>query len=89
MNLYVTVGEPYEGDTLISWKTSQTEASKAATAMKQAFKESGAGVKSVTWHAVDVPTKKEELLQFLNTLSVKCHLEGINAVVASQRLVKK
>ena len=48
------------------WTGSQNEASKAKTAMTKALKDDEKSHRDVVYDQIEVPTKKEELLVFLN-----------------------
>lgn len=67
----------------IIWTTSQGEASKAATAKKKELRETeGGDPKTVGYTGVEVDTRKEGLIAFLNLLG-----SGIGVVAATEKLL--
>lgn len=53
------------------WTGSQTEASKAKTAMTKALKDEDKPHRDVVYDQIEVPTKKDELLVFLNSADAR------------------
>lgn len=64
MNLYKTFDQ--NGNSPAVWTGSKTDASKAKTEMTQRLKDAAHPHRDVTYKSVEVPTKKEDLLAFLN-----------------------
>jgi len=60
MKLYKTTGTTNDDRTLVSWQSSQTDASKARTALKQQ------GCAKPISQEMDVPVTKDALLAWLN-----------------------
>lgn len=53
------------------WTTSQTEASKAKTAMTKALKDAEKPHRDVEYTSIEVPTKKDDLVAFLNSAAAR------------------
>lgn len=60
MKLYKTTGVTPSDQTLVSWQSSQTEASKARTALKQQ------GCIKPTSQEMNVPVTRDALIEWLN-----------------------
>lgn len=82
MKLYVTTPGVSSLEVRAVWSASQGDASKAKTAMVAALKEANVPHKGATYKAVEVPTKKDELLSFLNTYAAG----GTDSILAVERL---
>lgn len=65
MRLYKTFDT--NGGAPAVWTTSQSEASKAKTVMTKALKDNEKPHRDVDYKAVEVPTKKDDLVAFLNS----------------------
>lgn len=64
MDLYKTTGENSDGDTATVWAGTQADAAKNRKALKST------NFKGVDTEEVDVPTKKADLIAFLNKNAV-------------------